>query len=260
MRISDIPTDETVTFIASHVRPGIRILEVGAGRGQVAQRLRAVGHSVVAIDSDADVVEAAWRDEIEVVQADFLAFCADPFDAIVFTRSLHHLSPLTAVVEQARALVRSAGNILIEDFAFDEMNQITAAWLHNELRTLSNDGVLNTRDKGFGGEFLAAGGDLAAWKNHHAGPHRIHTAAEITAGVERAFHVTLRSEAPYLYRYIASMLPDDRGGFRILQDVLSREKSMIERGAIQAIGRRLVAVCNNIRNAARPGDTTGDLP
>ena len=246
MRISDIPTDETVTFITSRVRPAVRILEVGAGRGEVAQRIRAAGHSVVAIDSDADAVEAARRDEIEVVHADFLAFCADPFDVIVFTRSLHHLSPLPAVIEQARALVRSDGTILIEDFAFDEMNQVTADWLHNELRTLRNDGVLNTHDKGFGAEFLAAGGDLATWKNHHAGKHRIHTAAEITAGVERVFHITVRSEAPYLYRYIASMLPDDRSGFRILQAVLSREKSMVERGTIQAIGRRLVAVCNNI--------------
>ncbi|MCH7597085.1 MAG: class I SAM-dependent methyltransferase [Planctomycetes bacterium] len=160
MRISDIPTDETVTFITSRVRPAVRILEVGAGRGEVAQRLRAVGHSVVAIDSDADAVEAARRDEIEVVHADFLAFCADPFDAIVFTRSLHHLSPLTAILERARALVRSDGTILIEDFAFEEMNQVTADWLHNELPTLRNDGVLNTHDKGFGAEFLAAGGDL----------------------------------------------------------------------------------------------------
>ena len=246
MRVSDIATDETVTFITSHVPPGVRILEIGAGRGEVAQRLRALGHSVVAIDSDADAVEAARRDEIEVVNADFFAYCPDPFDAIVFTRLLHHLSPLPAAVEQARALVRSAGTVLVEDFAFDEMNQITADWLHGELRTLHNDGVLNTHDKGFGAEFLAAGGDLATWKNHHAGRHRIHTADEIAAGVERVFHITVRSEAPYLYRYIASLLPDDRSGFRILQAVLTREKSMIERGAIQAIGRRLAAVCNNI--------------
>ena len=34
----------------------------------------------------------------------------------------------------------------------------------------------------------------------------------------------------------------DGNGFRILQTMLSQEKSMIDRGAIQAIGRRLVAV------------------
>ncbi len=246
MRISDIPRDETVAFITSHLQPGVRILEVGAGRGEVVQRLRLLGHSVIAIDSDADAVEAARRDEIEMVHADFLAFRANPFDAIVFTRSLHHLSPLTAAVEQARALVRSAGTILIEDFAFDEMNHATADWLHNELNTLSTDGVLNTRSEGFGAEFLSAGGDLAAWKNHHDSKHQIHTAAEMTAGVGRVFQVTERSEAPYCYRYIAPMLPDDRSGFRILRAVLSREKSMIERGGIRAIGRRLVAVCKEI--------------
>ena len=246
MRISEIPTNETVTFITSHVRPGDRILEVGAGRGEVAQRIRAVGHSVVAIDSDANAVEEARREEIDVVHADFLAFRADPFDAIVFTRSLHHLSPLMEVLERARALLRCAGTILIEDFAFEKMNQITADWFHSELRALLNDGVANMQLNGFGAELVAAGGDLATWKNHHAGKHRIHTADTITAAVERVFHITMRSDAPYLYRYIASMLPDDESGFRILQDVLSREKSMLERGGIQAIGRRLVSVCKSL--------------
>lgn len=249
MRISNIPRDETVAFITSHVQPGVRILEVGAGRGEVAQRLRLLGHSVIAIDSDEDAVEAARRDDVETVHADFLAYRADPFDAIVFTRSLHHLSPLTAAIEQARALMRSGGTILIEDFVFDEMNDATGDWLHSELSALSTDGVLNTSDEGFGAEFLSARGDLAAWKNHHDAKHQIHTAAEMTAGVERAFQITNRSEAPYLYRYIAPMLPDDRSGFHVLQGVLSREKSMIEGGTIQAIGRRLVAVRSNTPNA-----------
>ena len=108
--------------------------------------------------------------------------------------------------------------------------------------TERSDGVLNTRVEGFGAEFLSVSGDLAAWKKHHHGKHQIHTAAEITAAVERIFQITLRSEAPYLYRYISPMLPDDGNGIRILQAVLLREKSMIERGTIQAIGRRLVAV------------------
>lgn len=242
MRINDIATDETVRFITSHVRPGVRILEVGAGRGEVAKRLRSLGHSVVAIDTDDDAVETARQDGNDVIHADFLAFRADPFDAIVFTRSLHHLSPLAAAIERARALLSSGGTIVIEDFAFDEMNHATADWLHNELRTLSTDGVLNTRDEGFGAELLSEGGNLAAWKNHHDGKHQIHTATQITAGVARVFQIAERGEAPYLYRYIAPMLPDDSRGFGILQVVLSREKSMIERGAIQAIGRRLVAV------------------
>lgn len=241
MPINDIPTDETVRFITSHVRPGVRILEVGAGGGEVGKRLRSLGHSVVAIDSDADAVETARQDGNEVMHADFLAFRADRFDAIVFTRSLHHLSPLTAAVEQARALLRSGGTIVIEDFAFDEMNQTTADWLHDELRKLSTDGVLNTRDEGFGAELLSESGNLAVWKNHHDGKHQIHTATQITACVERIFQITKRSEAPYLYRYIAPMLPDDSSGFRILQAVLSRENSMIEHGAILAIGWRLVA-------------------
>lgn len=242
MPLTDIPRDETVRFITSHVRPGVRILEVGAGRGEVAKRLRSLGHSVVAIDSDADTVEAARRDGNEVMHADFLAFGAGPFGAIVFTRSLHHLSPLTATIEQARALLREDGTIVIEDFAFDEMSHATADWLYNELSALSTDGVLNTREDGFAVELLCEGGNLAAWKNHHDGRHQIHSATQITAGVGRVFQITKRSEAPYLYRYIAPMLRDDSSGFRILQGVLSREKSMIGHGAIQAIGRRLVAV------------------
>ena len=94
MPLCDIPTNETVAFVTPHLRPGCRILEVGAGRGEVARRLRAAGHSVTAIDSSADAVRAAADDGIEVTHADFMEFQADPFDAVVFTRSLHHLNPL----------------------------------------------------------------------------------------------------------------------------------------------------------------------
>ncbi len=101
MRISDIPRDETVAFITSHVPPGAQTLEVGAGRGEVAQRLRALRYSVTAIDTDADAVEAARRDEIEIVHADFLALRADPFDAIVFSRSLREKSMIERGTIQA---------------------------------------------------------------------------------------------------------------------------------------------------------------
>ena len=52
----DVPTRETVEFLAAHVSHGASLLEVGCGRGEVARLLGDGGYRVVAIDAEPDAV------------------------------------------------------------------------------------------------------------------------------------------------------------------------------------------------------------
>src|ERR671932_2004120 len=69
--------------------PPARVLEVGAGAGELAAALRAAGWDVVAIDPAADGaagVEPVALLDLEAAEASF--------DAVVAVVSLHHVEPL----------------------------------------------------------------------------------------------------------------------------------------------------------------------
>ena len=52
----DIPTRETANFLASHLVPAAELLEVGAGRGDVAIELARRGYHVLGLESDQETV------------------------------------------------------------------------------------------------------------------------------------------------------------------------------------------------------------
>jgi SAM-dependent methyltransferase len=85
-----------------------RILEVGCGTGELAARLSKDAYSVVAIDSDRDSVAAAQRLGVNARVATWPDFDEGHFDAVLFTRSLHHIHPLDESV-------RHAADSLVED-------------------------------------------------------------------------------------------------------------------------------------------------
>src|SRR5213593_2182454 len=78
-------------FLPSECR---RILEVGCGTGELAARLSKDGYSVVAIDTDRDSVAAALRLDVNAHVATWPDFDQSQFDAVLFTRSLHHIHPI----------------------------------------------------------------------------------------------------------------------------------------------------------------------
>jgi 2-polyprenyl-3-methyl-5-hydroxy-6-metoxy-1,4-benzoquinol methylase len=110
-------------FVAAHLpQPPARVLEVGCGAGHLARRLAELGNDVTAIDPDAPE-GAIFR---KVSLEDF----AEPglFDAVVASRSLHHVPDVTAALTKIHDLLRAGGLLILNEFAWDQLNEVTARW------------------------------------------------------------------------------------------------------------------------------------
>lgn len=115
---------------ALDVPPGGRILELGAGWGNLTVALARTGYDVVAIDVASDflsvVGERASQEacSVRLVRGDFSAVCEldETFDAVVFFESFHHCLDHAALVRELDRVVRAGGRIvfgaepIFEDF------------------------------------------------------------------------------------------------------------------------------------------------
>jgi SAM-dependent methyltransferase len=240
LRASDVPTSETLAFVQAHVPPApARLLEVGCGDGALAARLQACGYKVVAIDSSADAVARARSLGVDAQQASWPDFDDSPFDAVLFTRSLHHIHPLDRAVARARQLLRGTGKVLVEDFAFSEIEPPAAEWLYQVLALLDVAGALRRDAEGFAARLLRQDGTLAAWQAAH--DHHLHTAAAMLTCLREQFAEVHATVAPYLYRYVCALLAEDAAGHRLALRVLELEKRFAQAAGVSLIGRRFIA-------------------
>src|SRR5262245_23583449 len=235
----DIPTRETLAFVREALGDSRRLLEVGCGTGELAIALAQLGHEVIALDADDGAVGAARSLGVDARLAAWPDFDDRPCDAILFTRSLHHLRPLASALARAHALLRPGGLVLVEDFAFADAGERTVAWFLAVLRKLQQSELWRPSAHSFARKLLEARDAPVVW--HHEHEHHLHSAAAMRAGLEARFALTHQAPAPYLYRYLLPVLEDGAAGSELLARALADEKAMIERGAIDAVGRRFVA-------------------
>src|SRR5277367_3924450 len=90
----------------------LRLLEIGCGSGLLAQSLSRSGLKITAIDLSAESVDQAKANSVDAKQANILDYTDDPFDVILFARSLHHMTPLDEVLSKAKALLKTGGVLL----------------------------------------------------------------------------------------------------------------------------------------------------
>jgi len=236
----DIPSAETARFVCRFLpAAGARILEVGCGRGEMAALLIDAGHRVTGLDTSAEaLVEAAARG-LSVHRAAWPDYADEPFDALLFTRSLHHIDPLEGALAQAHALLRPGGWLIVEDFAYLEADRETVTWLCHVLRLLDAGGALERAAHTFGRKLLAATEAYDFWRADHR--HELHSAALMEAAIRARFDGTRRETAAYLYRFVCQMLAPTEANAAMLASVLALEQQLGALRPASLIGRRFVA-------------------
>jgi SAM-dependent methyltransferase len=200
-----VPDDLLAYVRAALPAPPARVLEVGAGDGELARALGAIGYAVVAIDP------APGGPEVEAVALHELQAEPASFDAAVAVLSLHHVEPLELSCRRLAALVRPGGAVVVDEFDIARFDARAAAWWIAERRTA---GAHAPEDP----EAMVAG-----QRSH------LHPLAAVRAALAWGFDAGEPVPGPYLHRW---------GLDQALRPV---EVAAIARGELPATGARLIA-------------------
>jgi SAM-dependent methyltransferase len=188
---------------ASLPDPPARVLEVGAGSGELAQHLTGAGYDVVAIDPASQVshVRPLALDRLEAPDASF--------DAALAVLSLHHVEPLDRSCERLARMLRPGAALVVDEFDIASFDVAAARWWLERAPAAE----LHGRDA----ESIA--GDL---REH------LHPLSDVLAALEPWFEFGPVERLPYLYRW------------QLDPAVRPLEEQAIARSALAATGARVV--------------------
>ena len=184
--------------------PPARVLEVGAGKGELARALRSAGYDVLAIDPGS---------ENDGVRAVALADLGEPpgsFAAAVAVVSLHHIEPLDESCRRLGELVAPRGALVIDEFDVAAFDVGAAEWWLEQRRALGEPQEKTAEE-------------LVEEHLHH-----LHPLAQVIAALEPHFELGPPVRGAWLHRW---NLGDS---FRAI------EAESIARGDLRATGARLV--------------------
>jgi SAM-dependent methyltransferase len=234
MRLS-VPASHTLAFVREFLPASpASLLEVGAGTGELSAALAALRYSVISIDSAPDAVSAMQSRGLNAVLASWPGYAGPPVDAVIFSRSLHHL-PLDASVKHAKSLLISSGRLIVEDFAFAEMPGTALAWLRSLLVRLAAEGVWHAPSEGFLAQVLARTVMPLDEDGHEI------ASADAMRGVLAAHGTLIHESTPaYFYRYLLPGVPATSAGATVLRRTLQEETEAIAAGILWPLGRRWV--------------------
>lgn len=193
--------------------PPARVLDVGCGQGGLTTALAVAGYDVLGIDPLAPTGDRFRRLKLEDVED------VESFDAVVASYSLHHLRDLDAGLDKIAGLLPSGGVLVVDEFAWDRLDETTLDWLYGQRRALAAAGH---------GDAPASHDELRReWDAEHLG---LHGFAALRRGLETRFDEREFAWVPYLHLTLAG----------VATEVL--EQALIEAGAIQALGFRYAGV------------------
>ena len=116
------PAPDAVAYArAALPPPPARVLEVGAGEGELAAVLGGAGYDVTAIDP---------RGGNGVLQVALEDLDAPPrsFDAAVAMVSLHHVVPLGKSLRRLSEVLRHGARLVVDEIAIERFDERAAAW------------------------------------------------------------------------------------------------------------------------------------
>lgn len=236
-RRPEVAVADTVTFVARELPPPARVLDAGCGEGDVLRALMAQGYEMVGIDVDEEAVAGASRDGGRALRADLLSFDDEPFDAVFFGRSLHHMSPLGAALERTRALLTPGGLLIAEEFALESVDFDTARRLYELDSILESAGMV-----GHGPHAHPEVDDpLERWRLEHVHDPPLATGEEMLAAIGAWLEIASVERVPYLYRHLAERMQPSARTATLVRRLFELESAGIAEGRIEAVGLRVVA-------------------
>ena len=156
-----------------------RVLEIGCGaEGGVTPALAEAGYDVLGVDPRAPEGPLFRRVTLEELEL-------DRYDAVVAARVLHHVADLDAALDK---LTVAAPLLLLDEFAWERMDESTIDWYEGQYRMLALAGAEPPGPP-----------DLAEWRREHADLHTSDTLRRAVAARYDERHFEWR---PYLYRWL----------------------------------------------------------
>jgi SAM-dependent methyltransferase len=240
MHPRELPLMETHRFITHALAGRKRILDVGCGRGLLAAKLGSEGLAVTALDRSLAHLEARGTANVTFIERDFLEYEAEPFEAILFVTSLHHIPDLDRALLRAHELLLPGGLLIAEEFALEAPDAHTARWYY-EVQELLALGGLHPHEHHQHIHGSSAQSPQARWMNEHVETPPLHSGEAMATPVKKRFRILETTPGPFLYRHICHGLEaTDRGG-SLAQYIFDAEKRRIAEGTLRPVGLRLLA-------------------
>jgi SAM-dependent methyltransferase len=199
-------TADLLAFVrASLPGPPLRILEIGAGAGELAAALRDAGYDVTAIDPGADAGSG--------VEPLALLDVRGTFDAAVAVVSLHHVEPLERSCEHLATLLPAGAPLVVDEIDADRYDEPAAEWWLAQRRALGS-----THDD------PDAASMVSGLREH------IHALEAVRSALSPWFELGEPVRVAYLHRWELS------------PSLRDPELELIAGGRLAAVGARLVAI------------------
>ena len=192
-----------VSFVSRALPHGrAKVLEVGAGDGELAEVLRSRGWDVTAIDP---------RSETDAVLPVALLDLDEPagtFDAAVAVLSLHHVEPLRESCVRLAEMLRPGATLIVDEFDVERLDERAVAWWLERREDRSRTPA-----------------EVIADMRRH-----VHAVGDVLAALEAAgFALGVVERGPYLHRW------------HLPPGLLEAELALIDAGELPATGARVVA-------------------
>ena len=243
MHSSELAVPYTLARMLPALPPApARLVEVGGGRGALAAALRERGYQVTVVEPDAESAQACRERGLAVLQAPVEAFEGGGYDAVLFTRVLHHVPDAAAAMRRAAAACRPGGVVVVEDLARDEVDLAAAGFVYDSRALLTAAGLLPAEPDA---EPDAATGldPLARWRDIPAQMLPIHPGAVVLAAVAGLGGTRTVERTEVLWRSALGPAEGDATRLRPVAVALRAvEVRRIAEGTLPAIGIFAVSV------------------
>ncbi len=199
-------TSGLLAFVKSSLpQPPCRVLEIGAGGGELAGALDAAGYDMTAVDPAAEQDSNVSRLSLLEVNG--------RFDAAVAVVALHHVDPLADSCAHLATLINPGGPLVIDEIDIDRYDERAATWWLGQRQAL-----------GFVEDEQKPARILEELRRH------VHPLRGIYSGLRPYFELGQPVRCAYLHRWA------------LRPDLEQAEVALIADGLLPAVGARQVAL------------------